>query len=260
MGRTPRKRPPSTAPPTRDGKPRGYWALATRPLHILAFLAPLIILYEIGAATVLGPGAAGIETVRAHDRLTRALDLLGVAGAFLPWVVLVTILVVGHIISRDSWRIRPAVLLGMAAESCVATPPLLVLAALLFGTAPEAAAPALASPPPLRDIPWTARAVLSIGAGLYEELVFRMILLAAIHMVLADFARIRSDVAGAIAIVASAIAFAVYHDLSTDLDAIAQSVFYVMAGLYFGLICVMRGFGVAVGVHALYDFLVLVVL
>lgn len=265
MGRTPRKRPRAESPLPREGKrvgPRSYWDLAARPLYILAFLTPLIALYEIGAATVLGDAAAGIETVRAHDRLARALDVLGVAGAFLPWVVLVTILIVWHVVSRDSWRVRLWVLPGMLAESCIATLPLLVLAALLFRGPPDgtAAVIALASPAPLAELPWTARAVLSIGAGLYEELVFRMLLMAAIHMVLADFARIRSGVAGGIAIVVSAIAFALYHDLSTDVDALAQSAFYVLAGLYFGLVCVVRGFGVVVGVHALYDFLVLVVL
>lgn len=284
MPRAPARKPARPAA-SRSGTPRAarrepttYWDLATRPLHCLAFLAPLIVLYEIGAAAVLGPAAAGIETIRAHERLERALDVLGVAGAFLPWVVLVTILLCNHVIARDSWRLRPWVLLGMLCESALLTLPLLVLAALLFRLAPGTEAvppamvtamssgsllpslPALAAPPPLADLPWTARGVLSIGAGLYEELVFRLILLAALHLVLADFARIKPSIAGGIAIVVSAIAFALYHDLSADADALAQSAFYVLAGLYFGLVFVLRGFGVVVGVHALYDFLVLVVL
>ncbi len=265
MRRSPRqttRTPPTRA--TRAHKPGAsrYWELATRPLHILAFLTPLIAVYEIGAATVLGAAAAGVETVRAHERLARALDVLGVAGAILPWVVLVTILVVAHLISRDPWRVRLGVLLGMVCESCVATLPLLVLAALLFRAQGGDPTPALAltAPALLGDLPWSALAVLSIGAGLYEELVFRMIMLAAIHMVLSDFARLGPNLAGGIAIVASAVAFAVYHDLSTDVSALAQSAFYVLAGMYFGLIFVLRGFGVVVGVHALYDFLVLVVL
>jgi len=274
MPRARLRTPAPVRPPPRERRrtPTSYWDLATRPLHVLAFLAPLIALYEIGAAAFLGPAAAGIETIRAHERLARALDVLGVAGAFLPWVVLVTILVCNHVIARDSWRLRPWVLLGMACESALLTLPLLVLAALLFRLAPgtEAPPPAmiasladlspLAAPPPLADLPWTARGVLSIGAGLYEELVFRLILLAALHMVLADFARIKPSIAGGIAIAVSAVAFALYHDLSADADALAQSAFYVLAGLYFGLVFVLRGFGVVVGVHALYDFLVLVVL
>jgi membrane protease YdiL (CAAX protease family) len=240
-----------------------YWTLATRPLHILVFLAPLIAAYEIGAAAVLGPHAAGIETIRAHERLARALDVLGVAGAFLPWVVLVTILIVAHIMARDPLRIRPGVLLGMLGESAALTLPLLVLAALLFRLEPDALPPAMpqeAGAVALSDLPWTARAVLSIGAGLYEELVFRMILLAAVHMVLSDFVRIRSDISAGIAIAISAIAFALYHDLAADGTALAQSAFYVLAGVYFGAVYAVRGFGVVVGAHALYDFMVLVVL
>jgi membrane protease YdiL (CAAX protease family) len=263
MGRTPPRQAADSRAPRREARRSRrdtYWTLATRPLHIFVFLAPFIAAYEIGAATVLGPHAAGIETIRAHERLARALDVLGVAGAFLPWVVLVTILLVAHFMARDPWRIRPGVVLGMLFESAALTLPLLVLAAVLFRFDPGAAPPAMAQTVPLSDLPWTARGVLSIGAGLYEELVFRMILLAAVHMVLADFARVRSDISAAVAITVSAIAFALYHDLSADGAALAQSAFYVLAGVYFGAVYAVRGFGVVVGAHAIYDFMVLVVL
>ncbi|MCB9840801.1 MAG: CPBP family intramembrane metalloprotease [Phycisphaeraceae bacterium] len=266
---------------TRRGPDNSYFSLATRPLHVLVFLAPLIILYEIGARTLLGDAAGGIESIRAHERLAQALQVLGVAGQVLPWVVLVTILGVWHIIARDSWRIRPGVLAGMLAESVVGTLPLLVLAAALFGSsasshgaamAPTTATPQVApdtgenvgtvsaSSDALDGLSVPAKGVLSIGAGLYEELVFRMLLLAAIHLILHDFLGIRNAVAGGVAIAASAIAFALYHDATLDASGAVRTAFYAIAGVYFGLVCVLRGFGVVVGVHAAYDFIVLAVL
>ena len=265
----------------RPAPENSYFALATRPLHVLIFLTPLVILYEIGARTLLGDAAGGIESIRAHERLAQVLQVLGVAGQVLPWVVLVAVLMVWHVISRDSWRVRPTVLAGMLAESVIGTLPLLVLAAALFGSSAshEAAAvapvvttphvatgtevlPSAATPTSdaLDNLSIPAKGVLSIGAGLYEELVFRMLLLAAIHLVLHDFLRIRNAVAGGVAIAASAVAFALYHDATFDASGAVRTAFYAIAGVYFGLVCVLRGFGVVVGVHAAYDFIVLAVL
>ncbi|MEZ6232803.1 MAG: CPBP family glutamic-type intramembrane protease [Phycisphaerales bacterium] len=271
---------------SRRAPDNSYFSLATRPLHVLVFLAPLIVLYEIGARTLLGDAAGGIESIRAHERLAQALQVLGVAGQVLPWVVLVTILVVWHAISRDAWRVRPTVIAGMLGESILGTLPLLVLAAALFGSsasdhaaamAPTIANPTSATPPvapgatadpnaitptpdALDSLSIPAKGVLSIGAGLYEELVFRMLLLAAIHLILHDFLRIKNAVAGGVAIAASAVAFALYHDATLDASGAVRTAFYAIAGIYFGLVCVLRGFGVVVGVHAAYDFIVLAVL
>ena len=54
---------------------------------------------------------------------------------------------------------------------------------------------------------------VSIGAGLYEELVFRMLLIAFIHTVVCNVFK-QSNLAGITAgILISAILFALYHDL-----------------------------------------------
>jgi membrane protease YdiL (CAAX protease family) len=114
---------------------------------------------------------------------------------------------------------------------------------------------------PITQLPWQARLTLSIGAGLYEELLFRLILIAAAHFVLADIMRLKSGTAGAIAAIISATAFALYHDVVPASGGVDWRLFffYTLAGLYFASVFVLRGFGIAVGVHALYDVLVLVV-
>ena len=53
----------------------------------------------------------------------------------------------------------------------------------------------------------------------------------------------------------SAIAFAVYHQPTHP----TEWATYTLSGVYLGTVYVMRGFGIVVGTHALYDVLVLAV-
>src|SRR5690606_28441143 len=114
----------------------------------------------------------------------------------------------------------------------------------------------------LLSLPWQARLTISIGAGLYEELLFRMIAIAALHLVFVDLARLSESMGRVLAVGLSAAAFAVYHDLSSSGGALdpARVLFFLCAGVYFGAIYLWRGFGIVVAVHALYDVLVLVLL
>src|SRR5690606_17654676 len=100
---------------------------------------------------------------------------------------------------------------------------------------------------------------LSIGAGIYEELLFRMILIAAIHFVLVDALRFKAQTGGVVAVLVSAVAFALYHDLSGS-DLSARFAAYFAAGVFFGALYLGRGFGLVVAAHALYDVAVLVLL
>ena len=72
---------------------------------------------------------------------------------------------------------------------------------------------------------------------------------------LVDVGKASHKVGAVIAVLVSALAFAVYHPLDDGQGGIsAQKLcFFFIAGLYFGAVYVMRGFGIVVGVHALYD-------
>ena len=127
--------------------------------------------------------------------------------------------------------------------------PLFVMSRFLLAT-PLAAGTELVG-----ELPWVQRVVLSIAAGLYEELIFRMGLIALIHVILVDIGGLKHQVGLAIAVVVSAAAFAWYHDpaaLST-----VGVVFTALAGLYLGFVFVVRGFGVVVIAHVVYDVVVM---
>jgi len=230
---------------------------------VLVFLLPLIALYEMGSALYLTDHGRGlIETIKAQKVLTDFFEAFGTATLFLPGIALVVVLLTWHLLERDRWVVRPNVLLGMLAESFLWTLPLLVFGVLITSGGRAAMGGVEGGvEQPLAQLPWQSKLTLSIGAGLYEELLFRLILIAAVHFVLVDLLGMRNVTGGIIAAIASAAAFALYHDISRVGGGIdfGRAAFYALAGVYFASIFVLRGFGIVVAVHALYDIIVLVV-
>lgn len=231
---------------------KGYADLSTRPLHMLVFLAPLIGFYELGAALWLRDGI--IEAIGAERVITAFFETFGVVGRHFPAAALVTVLLVWHFIRGDSWKLRPSVLGAMAMESVVWVLPVLVLGLLL----PRESALAGADQVALHGLPWRSRAVIAVGAGLYEELLFRMILIAAIHLVVADVLRTPQRFARPAAVIGAAVLFTLYHDLSGPTGvSIALAAFYLISGVYFGVLYLTRGLAVVAAAHALYDLVAL---
>ena len=239
----------------------GYWELSTRPLHILLFLIPFIVLFEWGSSRYLSDPAHGTtETIRAWSMLLVFFQDFGVAGRFLPAATILTVLLVWHIMLRDSWRPRPAVLGGMLTESLIWTVPLVVAVklVLLFGAAAQVAAQATGG---IESLSREGRATISIGAGLYEELLFRMIGVALLHAVFVDLVRMSEKWGTILAVLVAAAAFAAYHDPTGPAGLqVVKAASLLVAGVYFGAGYVMRGVGIVVAGHALYDLLVLVAL
>jgi len=242
--------------PKDDGR---YSWLSTRPLHVLVFLLPLMIVYEVGSILYLADPSRGvIETIGARSILGGFFEAFGVASLHLPPLALATVLMVWQFLERDSWRVRPVVLLGMLLESFLWTLPILVFGLMLGMDQPAAGVDQGAG---LAARSWQARITLSLGAGIYEELLFRLILVTAIHFVAVDLLRLSQGVGFVLAAVVSAIAFALYHDVSSPGGGadLWKFLFLGGAGVYFAALFIMRGFGVAVATHALYDVVVLLV-
>jgi hypothetical protein len=98
--------------------------------------------------------------------------------------------------------------------------------------------------------------VLSVGAGIYEELIFRLIGFALLHFVVCDFLSIRASVALPVMVGLSAVAFSLYHYWGPEPFAVQTFVFRTLAGAYFGVVMLWRGFGITAGCHAGYDILI----
>lgn len=248
-----------------------YWDRSKEPLEILALVAPLVVIYEIGLVWALR-AERGTITNRAHEGLLRLFDAVGIDTMVmaLPAVAVLVVLVTWQLLSRRPWSLDLPTLGLMAVESAAAALPLAVFAqviarsgtawaamgAIAFDSAPAGAAAGAEA------LGVLGKVSLAIGAGIYEELIFRMALISLLHTLFVDAMRMGERWGTGIAIAISAALFAIYHPLGAVGGGIdwSRATFFAGAGAYFGVLYVMRGFGIAVGAHAAYDLLAVVAL
>jgi membrane protease YdiL (CAAX protease family) len=96
-----------------------------------------------------------------------------------------------------------------------------------------------------------------VGAGIYEESVFRLAMIPAFYWTLRAF-QLPSLGANVLAVTASSLFFSLAHHAGSPGEVFTwyAFIFRWLAGVYFAWVFVVRGFGVAVGAHAAYDILV----
>lgn len=229
-----------------------------RPWASLLFLLPFIVAYEVGTLVFTRDAATGTETrIIAFTLFQQFLNLFGATGRYLPAAAVIAILLSQHLARGDGWRCKPSTLGSMLAESVCWTLPLLALAMAtsryfpLAGGMPIAVAGEGGGGSSL-----AAMMVLSIGAGVYEELVFRLIAFALLSLVLSDVLGMPHKRAGLVILVATSVLFSLYHYLGWEDPTWRTFVFRSLAGVFFGALYLWRGFGVTAGTHAVYDLIV----
>ncbi len=96
-----------------------------------------------------------------------------------------------------------------------------------------------------------------VGAGIYEEVLFRLLLFTALVWFL-RWVWFPTPLAVVVAAVGSGAFFSYAHHMGPHGEPFDNYVFLfrLIAGVYFAMVYRLRGFGVAVGTHALYDVLV----
>ena len=235
----------------------GYWVESQRPLTALAFVAPLLVAYELGVLW-LGP-----QAIRngADVWLRHLLEAAGFGGYFLLPTLCVCILLGWHHTTRRPWRVSTGVLGNMALE-CVALAFCLRLVLLLQSTFFD---PGLSVPAALSaEAQDTARQLVGfLGAGVYEELLFRLIMLSTVVWLLRQFGAQATASLVAAALLTSVV-FAAAHYVGPHAEPLEWGshwfwftfLFRFLAGLFFSALFVLRGFGIAVGTHAGYNILV----
>ena len=234
-----------------------YWEQSRRPLASLAFMAPLLLLYEIG---VLVLGSHAIRN-GADVWLRQLLDLLGFSQYFLLPLLTVAILLAWHHLTGQPWRVSFGLFYRMLAECAVLAVVLVIVArvqdSLLSVFMPGMSQTAIRAAIWSGIADWLGEIVGYVGAGVYEELMFRLIMLPAAAWVLkqAGCSTSQSFVG---AIVITSLVFAAAHHIGPEGEPIVlrNFLFRTIAGVFFATLFVYRGFGIAAGTHALYDILV----
>jgi len=223
----------------------GYWVESRQPLAGLVFIAPLLMTYELGILVFRVRNGAEVW-------LRQLLDLMGFGQHFLLPILAVCILLGWHYTTRRSWRLSRGVLWGMAGE-CV----LLAICLRLLSQLQGILLPTVAGHLRLGISAKIGDAVGFLGAGIYEELLFRLILLS---LVVWGLRRLKveprpSMVTG---VLLTSLLFAAAHYVGAggyDFDWYSF-LFRFLAGVFFSILFVYRGFGIAAGAHAGYDILV----
>ncbi len=237
----------------------GYLERSKRPLETLVFLLPFIVFYEYELTRALAIDG-GVLTNAAHLGLLRFLSTFGWGemALSLPAVLLVLCFLAWHALLRTNWTVDLSVVARMWGESAaLAVPVLLLSTAVTHWIAPNQAAIVAASVDDWDALSFPARIAVSVGAGLYEEMVFRMMLILALHALLKDALAVPDRLAKLVCVTASACAFALYHPLAevggqNPLFA-ARFLFLLLAGAYWAGLFLGRGFGIVAGSHMLYD-------
>jgi len=230
-----------------------YLGEARRPVVSLAFVAPMLLVYELGIL-ILGP-----EAMRngADVWLRNFLDEIGFGQYFLLPILTVFALLGWNHISREPWSISPRVIGGMLMESVGFGFFLLTVAhfqAQLMAISETPLATSAAGSNVLAA--QTTRMVGYFGAGIYEELLFRLMLLPVVTGLVRSFGatRLTSLVTG-IVITGLLFSAAHYRVFTSTGDAFQwfSFTFRFIAGVFFAVLFTYRGFGITAGAHTLYD-------
>jgi len=223
-----------------------YFHASELPLTALLFILPMLVLYELGTRYYASDWLRQAETrVLAFTLVRQFMELFGANGRYLPPLAVVGILLAWHIARRDSWHLHVGTALAMIVESALLALPLLALSNLLHRYLPLYASASVAK----------TGFVLALGAGIYEELVFRLMAFTFLNILLIDLLKIRIWSAYLLIVLSSSLLFAAYHYWTPQPSPfhLADFLFRAAAGAYFGWLFIVRGFGVTAGSHVAYD-------
>jgi len=109
--------------------------------------------------------------------------------------------------------------------------------------------------------------VTGIGAGIYEELIFRLILICILMIVFQDILQLSRRNSIILAVLVSAALFSAHHHIVFLDGRFGQGApfnwtefgFRTIAGIYFAVLFAIRGFGITAGTHAFYDIIATVI-
>jgi hypothetical protein len=282
--------------PLLDFPTDSYMERSSRPLYAIVFLIPFIVFYEVGTIFINTEFLTRSQVrVVAFVWLQNFLESIGTSER-LAWVappaVVVVILLGLQVAARKPWYFWFGDYAIMAVECVLLAIPLVVLS-LVFHNAPQIGTRDPAGPdgnhlyaqvqtvgassptpglvryatlqaapaPDAKEHSLMASIVTGVGAGIYEELVFRLILICVLMFLFQDVFGLSHVSAIVVSVLLSAALFSAHHHIifinghfeTGESFSPGLFVFRTTAGVYFAVLYAIRGFGITAGTHALYD-------
>jgi hypothetical protein len=229
-----------------------YYYVTQRPWPSLLFVLPMLLVFELGTYFRQGTMGGATSQLVATFLIEKMVAVFGSSGFFFPGLVTIAILLAIHIVGKHPWKFDPFVLPGMLGESLLWTLPLLVFNRVLHT--------AVLAGGKIQD-QWIDEVICSFGAGLYEELIFRLICITVLVIVLIDVCKLPRTAAGIFIMMVSAVLFAAQHHppLGTQPFILSDFLFRIAAGLFLAGLFAFRGFGIAAGCHSFYNVIVVTI-
>ncbi|MEP7227262.1 MAG: CPBP family intramembrane glutamic endopeptidase [Gemmatimonadales bacterium] len=231
-----------------------YWRITRAPRYSLTFALPLLVAYEVLAFSLSHDEVSGVRN--GADVLLKSIFLA--MGGRSGLVVFGALLVGGGawLVWQDYRRSRtldPRIFGLMAVESVVYA----LAFGLVIGRLTSLLLPGL-------SILWTGSAnswslptqlMISLGAGIYEELLFRVILVSGLALMARRALGWSPTGSGVFAVVVGALVFSAFHYIGPygDRFDLTSFTFRAIAGVLFSGLYLLRGFGITAWTHALYD-------
>ena len=227
-----------------------YLRYTSSPFYSFLFTLPLFIIYEAGLFLCINDDVAYLRN-GADALMRQLLATLGISGLFWIGGLFFIVFIALYFIQRYSWKeyeIKSKYFLSMVFESILWSYLLFLLMSNMHLI--------LMAPSGYKVL---QNVTLAIGAGLYEEILFRVILIVFFNHILSLVFQWEYYFKNIVSIVLASVFFSLFHFLGELGDFYSFNIFMVrfFAGIYLGILYFFRGFGIAAWTHSLYDLIVL---
>lgn len=224
---------------------KSYYNPSKNIANSFLYILPLLVLYEVAIA-IQNSGVKNTAGIAIKTPLT----VFGKNGSLIFNLLVITLLFVSLFFIEKKYRFSSLIFIPMALESLVYA---LFIGHVLGFFVYNVLFPLIIAAPLSTNI-WTG-IVLSIGAGVYEEIVFRFLLLSALGFLFTNLLKFRKPISAIISIMISAFIFTTVHYLGALKDdfTYAGFTFRLLSAIFLSVIFIYRGLGIVVYTHAIYD-------
>ncbi|HIF82888.1 MAG TPA: CPBP family intramembrane metalloprotease [Candidatus Marinimicrobia bacterium] len=215
-----------------------YWLSTRSPLYSFLFTVPLFLIYEIGIFLTSSDDMFVLRN-GADALMRQILATFGITGLYWVGVIFFIGFIIAFILQRKYWeetQIHSDYFLLMMVESVGWSVLMNPTGSMLV-----------------------QQVTLAVGAGIYEEFLFRVLLIAGISVILGFIFQWSDKTRNWAAMVIAAGIFSSFHFIGEYGDFFSFNIFMVrfLAGIALGTLYFLRGFGITAWSHAVYDLIVL---
>ena len=227
-----------------------YLTVSKSPLYSFIFTLPLFLLYEVGIFLI---SSRDIDQLRngADVLMRQVLESFGIYGMYGFGGTFLIGFLIAFIRQKKNLRtseIESRFLLIMFFESIMwAT--LLVIMMIKIPTFLSLS----------NEDHLIQQVVLAIGAGIYEEFVFRVLLISGLAILFGLIFNWGEFGKTFLSVIISSAIFSIFHFFGSYGDTFSFPLFFVrfFAGIFLAMIYIFRGFGITAYAHSIYDLFVL---